>query len=229
MKNFIKIITMTIAILTCLTIFSGCNVNYNDLTDVFSSNNTNSKISDKSNITSSVSDLIDSINVSEPYETEYDRDKYTSSYQHYTNYLGDEFTSIRKYAFYSSINYDPDTDIYTDPYDCNNYSLKETDYDHIIPLHYVNQHGGDNWSDDKKKEYADDPTVGVDVNAHDNRAKGDKGPSEWLPSENVDDYCYTWLVVANKYNISISQEDMNVIISEINNSTDGLKLINEYR
>lgn len=57
------------------------------------------------------------------------------------------------------------------------------------------------------------------------RDKSDKGPSEWLPEANVDDYCYTWLVIAVSYDIPLSPEDVKVIRDHIGSNP---KLINPY-
>lgn len=120
---------------------------------------------------------------------------------------------------------------YLDPY-TNEYIYEETimDRDHIIPLGYVNEHGGYYWDQSKKVEYAYDITVSVNVHRTQNRTKSDKGPSEYLPPANQASYCYTWLVIAAKYDISLSQEDMNVIKNVLNNaSEDQLVLINQQK
>lgn len=176
------------------------------------------------------SDLIKNITISEETDAKYDRDSYTSSSQHYTNSRGEEFSSIRNYSYYSSTYYNSDEKVYTDPYNGETgYTVKQTDYDHIIPLHYVNQHGGSEWTDDQKKTYADDPTVGVAVNAHDNRAKGDKGPSKWMPDENKAAYCYTWLVIADKYDISLSYADADCIAFQLRTaSPEEIFILNTY-
>ncbi|MBF1360819.1 MAG: hypothetical protein HXM76_03035 [Mogibacterium diversum] len=77
----------------------------------------------------------------------------------------------------------------------------------------------------KKHQYATDVRVGVDVDGAVNRDKSDKGPSDWLPETNVDDYCYTWLVIAVSYDIPLSPEDVKVIREHIGNNP---KLINPY-
>ena len=120
---------------------------------------------------------------------------------------------------------------YLDPY-TNEYIYEETimDRDHIIPLGYVNEHGGYYWDQSKKVEYAYDITVSVNVHRTQNRTKSDKGPAEYLPPANQASYCYTWLVIAAKYDISLSQEDMNVIKNVLNNAPqDQLVLINQQK
>lgn len=109
------------------------------------------------------------------------------------------------------------------------YGKNQLEYDHIIPVSYVNRHGGKHWSAEKKNKYYYDVTVGVDVEKMSNRIKSDKGPSEWLPDYNKEDYCYTWLVIANKYDISIAPEDMAVIKNILSKANaDDLRIINEY-
>lgn len=174
-----------------------------------------------------VSDLLVSIKIADASTDVYNREDYTSSYQRYD--LGDDtFDSIRDYAFYASEYFVNDE--YTDPYTGETLDINDTDYDHIIPLHYLNQHGSAAWSIEDKKAYADNPNVGVDVNASDNRAKNDKGPSEWLPKENISNYCYTWLVLSSEYNISITKEDMETIMFYLNNVPENeLSIINVYK
>lgn len=82
------------------------------------------------------------------------------------------------------------------------------DYDHIIPLKYVYTHS--DWDKEKCNEYAYAQDVGVDVYYSANRSKSDKGPSEWLPNVNIENYCYTWLVIASEWDISLSQKDIDV-------------------
>lgn len=188
--------------------------------------------------------LIQSVTVAPADENaQYDRDLYTSSSQYYecedpehdwhnsNGYTGDddgEYTSVRAYGFYESKYYDGESDSYTDPYtnetsDVSESGPKGYDWDHVIPLAYADSHGTNAWTEEQKKAFADDPLVGVCVNASDNRAKGAKGPSEWLPDENVDDYCYTWLVISSEYGLSISQEDMDTILQYVNE--DSLSMV----
>lgn len=156
----------------------------------------------------------------------YDRLEWTSDYQSYecdnkghdhdsNEYTGDDggkFHSIRAYAFYESEWYDWNGLSYTDPYTGNHISdVKDTDYDHIIPLAYAHNHGGSSWSPEKKKRFADDPSNGVCVNRHDNRAKGAKGPSEWMPERNQKWYCEQWLRIAKEWNLEIEEADMRTI------------------
>lgn len=169
--------------------------------------------------------------IGEENNLNYDRNDYTSTYQNYScynHYPSHKYDSIRKYNFYESKWYNGE--YYIDPYTNNKiYDISEVDYDHIIPLHYVNQHGGANWTEEQKRNFADDPEVGVCTNKSDNRTKSDKGPSEWLPKENKEQYCYSWLVIAEKYNLTISQDDMDVILNILDGiSLDNISFMSEY-
>lgn len=110
--------------------------------------------------------------------------------------------------------------------------VKDSDFDHIVPLAYVNIHGGYKWDENAKKEFADNPNNGVCVNASDNRAKGAKGPGKWLPAYHKEDYCYTWLSILNKYHLTISESDMDKIkdiLDSLNeNDINKISLINDY-
>lgn len=89
----------------------------------------------------------------------------------------------------------------------------KADLDHIIPLGYANAHGGAQWDKDKKQRFANDLTQLLIVSAKENRSKGDKGPSEYMPP-NEDyrcDYANTWVKTALKYDVSITQADYDVL------------------
>ncbi len=175
-------------------------------------------------------ELFAGVRVKGPERTYYDRREYTEDRgaRPYYTYRGMRFRSLRLYAYYASENYDGKK--YTCPYDGGEYSLDGVEFDHIIPLHYVDQHGGAAWSVRRKRAFAKDPSVGVDVSAYQNRVKSDKGPAEWMPQNNAADYCYTWLVIAYEYDIAISPEDMAVIEKNLEGKTaEDLHTINEYR
>lgn len=237
MKKFNKII-IGIIISTSILTLGYNNIHTNNFKSLISINsfktsvttkelNKNDIINNSEFENKNIKQLIFKIKVEKANNFEkYDRNAYTSNYQKYI-FKEETYRSIRAYAFAASVHYD--NGVYTSPYDNKNYTMKEMDYDHIIPLSYADVHGADNWDDVKKKSYADNPIVGIDVNLHDNRSKGDKGPYEWLPEKNVESYCYTWLVLADKYNLSIAPKDMDVIKEKLNNVNESdLKIINKY-
>lgn len=220
-NNLLKFLSVFLLLLLFIGVKYSNNIKY------FFVKQLNHQVFEENKFDTPINELIENINISESDNSKYDRSEYTSSYQSY-NLNGKKFTSIRNYSYYASKHYDSNSDVYTDPYTDKELKIKGSQFDHIIPLSYANSHGSSNWSQEKKREYADDPTIGVDVNSHDNEAKSDKGPSEWLPNKNVEEYCYSWLIIADKYDISISKKDMDVIKEKLNNKAE-INIINEYR
>lgn len=157
-------------------------------------------------------------------------------------------SSSNRAGYYNSLSFNKETGVFTDPYDPTlQYTayagtekkakeLKQPDnvnYDHIIPLSYVARAigGDDKWSAEKRNTYAYDLEVGVTASQHLNNVKGAKGPSEFLPPDRkaTIKYCYTWLVVAEKYDIPIAKNDMQVIKDTLANaSEDEIAIINPY-
>lgn len=91
---------------------------------------------------------------------------------------------------------------------------KKIDIDHIIPLGYVARSGGQDWSAEKKQEYANDvDKVLLAVSATENRSKSDKGPAQYMPpnSDYACQYSKEWIDIAGKYKISITQEDKQAL------------------
>lgn len=81
--------------------------------------------------------------------------------------------------------------------------------DHVVPLKYAAEHGAQSWSAADKERYANDTTPGhlIAVDSHSNEAKGDSGPSEWMPSANQCAYVEDFVGVLRKWSISISPAD----------------------
>ena len=88
----------------------------------------------------------------------------------------------------------------------------------IIPLRYVNQHGGYAWSHTQKQNYgkslsAMNNGVYIAVSSKENRRKSDQGPADYYPS-NPNFYCEyakRWRNIARTYSISLSQRDYNKV------------------
>ena len=121
---------------------------------------------------------------------------------------------------------------YEDPYTGNiiTKAKRDIEWDHIVPIGYVNSHGGSEWKAETKNKYYYDLNVGVDVSMPANRSKSYKGPSEYMPAVNKAAYCYTWLVVANEYGIKVSSDDMKVIKEVLQSSSDkDIHIINAYK
>ena len=235
-KKFLILFAIIFSLLT------GCS--YKNFVSIYDNEEINSSISidcSKEITDENIKELLNNIKIEEANNSSYDRNEWTSSYQSYicekghdhnkNNYKYDDngkFKSIRAYSYFESKWYNWNNDSYTDPYTGETiYDISKTDYDHIIPLAYVNAHGGSNWTSEEKKSFADNPSVGVCTNNSSNRAKSAKGPSEWLPDINKEAYCYSWLVIANDFNISLSQNDYDTIVDILNNSNiENIQTIN---
>ena len=92
------------------------------------------------------------------------------------------------------------------------------DYDHIVPLKSAYIRGASEWSKDKQNEYAYDQWVVVDVLNSANRSKADKGPLEYLPEKNIEDYCYSWLLICSKYDLKMTQAEIDLCKKYIENA-----------
>ena len=154
--------------------------------------------------------LVDSIKVSTHENKEkYNRDDWEKPAKKFT--LDGEKVSRVKYDTYTSqylISKDPF--VYKCPYSGKEITdIKILDFDHLVPLLYLHKFSDTTWSREQKNKFAQDENVGVSVLNKENRRKGAKGPSEWLPKENQGDYCYTWLLLAKEYGFALRQQDID--------------------
>lgn len=83
--------------------------------------------------------------------------------------------------------------------------------DHIIPLSLSWQQGAQQWTADKRKQFANDP---INLNAADgptNGSKSDSGPGSWLPPNKAYrcEYIAEFVAVAKKYELSMNQGDFD--------------------
>ena len=85
----------------------------------------------------------------------------------------------------------------------------QADLDHTVPLAAAFRAGGYKWTKNAKEEFANDATHLVVTSRMQNRTKGDKTPSQWMP-ENIKAHCdYSKIYIATmfKYELGISNED----------------------
>ena len=90
-------------------------------------------------------------------------------------------------------------------------SASQIDIDHIIPLKWAHGHGGDRWSDAKKKAFANDPENLMATSSSANRSKGAKGPDEWMPAINRCSYAQRWEELIEKYGLVITTGEVVAI------------------
>jgi hypothetical protein len=89
---------------------------------------------------------------------------------------------------------------------------KDLDLDHIVPLAYMHRNGGSRWPRELREQFAEDPDNLLLVSASANRSKSDKGPSKWLPKENLCTYHDQWRKMQEKYQIDLPKEDDMTLI-----------------
>lgn len=106
---------------------------------------------------------------------------------------------------------------WVDPYSGKTFTNpSDLDVDHVVPLSYTAQHGGQDWNSAKKQDYANDLTDNrhlLAVSASENRSKGDDGPSEYKPKTNLCQYGMDWAKVTTTWHISVTQADKDSIAS----------------
>lgn len=82
------------------------------------------------------------------------------------------------------------------------YNASDLDIDHIVPLSWAWKHGADEWTRDKREQFANDPRNLVAVGASLNRSKGDKGLDEWLPPTNQKQYKLRFQRIVKLYELN---------------------------
>lgn len=171
---------------------------------------------------------LETIKISEPEKVSYDR----AEWKHWESF-GSSCWNVREEALYrqaekgtiklldknKNITKDKNQACYVasgkwvDPYSNEVFTQPaELDLDHIIPLSFAAQHGGQTWSPEIKKQFANDIEENLlIVSARENRSKSDKGPSKYMPV-NDDYHCQyaiKWINISNKYKLSITENDYN--------------------
>ncbi len=86
----------------------------------------------------------------------------------------------------------------------------KVDMDHLIPLKYAHDHGGEYWSALAKEKFANDPDNLVITNKRYNRQKGAKGIDQWLPvhKEYACKYIQRWFHIKKKYQLELTQAEL---------------------
>lgn len=85
----------------------------------------------------------------------------------------------------------------------------QVDLDHTVPLAAAFRAGGYKWATKGKETFANDASHLVVTSRKQNRTKGDKTPSQWMP-ENIKAHCdYSKIYISTmyKYELGISNED----------------------
>jgi hypothetical protein len=89
------------------------------------------------------------------------------------------------------------------------------DIDHMIPLAAAWRTGAAKWTDEQRKEFANDLTRPqlFAVSLQSNRAKGDQDPSTWKPPNRSYwcTYAQNWVTVKTYYKLSVTQAEKTAL------------------
>lgn len=91
--------------------------------------------------------------------------------------------------------------------------VNKVDIDHVVPLKLANKMGANNFTPEQKTQFANDLGNLVVTYNRVNRAKSDKGPSEWKPENPTaaKQYAEKFVEIAYKYKLVISEADYSAL------------------
>lgn len=110
------------------------------------------------------------------------------------------------------------------PYNGKTYGdPQQLEIDHIVPLANAWRSGAQNWSDDKRKQFANDLTRPelVAVDNHDNLSKGDQDPSQWKPPSQ-DFWCTyaeDWITVKAYWKLTVTSAEKSALTDMLGTCT----------
>ena len=179
-----------------------------------------------------IDNLISNIKVNDNKKEGYNREDFEKPTKYF--YIDNTRYTRNKYAWHISkylVNEEPFE--YICPYtELTITDMSILDFEHIVPLSYVYKYGDTNWTKEQMNTYSYDQLIGMDVLNKANRSHSDKGPSEWLPEKNIGNYCFTWLMICNKYNIAMNKKDIEICKLEIYNALsvgEEVTFINQFK
>lgn len=92
----------------------------------------------------------------------------------------------------------------------------ELDIDHLVPLAAAWRTGADQWTDQRRQDFANDLTAPqlFAVSANANRGKGDQDPSSWKPPAKSYwcTYATNWVIVKHTYQLFVTQPEHDALI-----------------
>ena len=111
--------------------------------------------------------------------------------------------------------------VWIDPY--SKETIKDPtklDIDHTGALSWTAKAGGQEWDKQKKQDYANDFDHLVATTAKENRTKGDKGPSEWMPESSKCEYAKVYTHIVKKYNLNLNKADKDTLEKALNSCSN---------
>lgn len=107
--------------------------------------------------------------------------------------------------------------VWIDPY--SKETIKDPtklDIDHTGALSWTAKAGGQDWDKTTKQNYANDFDHLVATTAKENRTKGDKGPSEWMPESSKCEYAKVYTHIVKKYKLNLNKADKDTLEKALN-------------
>lgn len=89
------------------------------------------------------------------------------------------------------------------------------DIDHLVPLSEAWKSGAKKWGAARRTAYANDLADGrtlVAVSAHSNRSKGDRDPSEWMPTHAKCAYVKQWVAVKIRWRLKVNPAERKALL-----------------
>lgn len=188
--------------------------------DSGSSNNENSSGNSENSVDNSSGASTDGIATVEESQVSYNRDEWLPG-KKWSDFNGDGCDTREEVLKMSGQNVETNSKTckvlsgsWVSPYNGDKITeSSKIDIDHIIPLSYAAKHGGQNWDNVTKEQFANDLENLVAVDSSSNRSKGDKGPAQWLPSNEAYQcqYAKDWIKVSKKYSLGLSGSDIKTL------------------
>lgn len=85
------------------------------------------------------------------------------------------------------------------------------DIDHVVPLGRAWQQGAASWTPAQREQFANTPTELAAVGSSANRAKGDRGPEEWMPTAGRCVYAVRWIDVKTQFDLTVTEQEKNAL------------------
>ena len=224
----------------CVTSPSNCKLtnNYNVTPNGFESQSSNSSsgINNLASVKMSKADALNELN-SIPIVASYNKAKYKrTEWKHWISYETPCWTTreevLDRQAEKGSVTYldkdDKETKdkskacsiksgVWIDPYSKEKVEdPTKLDIDHTGALSWTAKAGGQEWDKQKKQDYANDFDHLVATTAKENRTKGDKGPSEWMPESSKCEYAKVYTHIVKKYKLNLNKADKDTLEKALN-------------
>ncbi len=103
------------------------------------------------------------------------------------------------------------------PYDDRTYTdTRSVDVDHVVPLANAWRSGADDWTDERRGDFANDVTRPElrAVSRSVNRAKGDQDPSQWKPPNRGHwcRYAQDWIAVKHHWRLTVTVAEKSALV-----------------